>query len=91
MLDIKWNKQLVKKVFMSMMIQLDVSGLLKIDVVKMVEMVRKMFNEKGYIYLNGMIDCMQKDGDGGIGYVKYLIGVFLEIVIQLNDVEELGS
>ncbi|MGL3687938.1 hypothetical protein [Bacillus sp. B088] len=90
-LDTKWNKQLAKKAPMSMTIQLDASGLSKTDAAKMAETVRKTLNEKGYTYSNGTIDCMQKDGDGGIGYVKYSIGVLPETAIQPNDAEELGS
>ncbi|MCY7783357.1 hypothetical protein MOB06_11295, partial [Bacillus sp. S20C3] len=61
--------------------RLDFSGL---------ETVRKTLNEKGYTYLNGTIDCMQKDGDGGIGYVKYSIDFLPKTAIQPNDAEELG-
>ncbi|MCY8289726.1 MULTISPECIES: hypothetical protein [unclassified Bacillus (in: firmicutes)] len=89
-LDTKWNKQLAEKVSMNMTIQLDASGLSKTDAAKMAETVRKTLNEKGYTYLNGTIDCMQKDGDGGIGYVKYSIDFLPKTAIQPNDAEELG-
>ncbi|MEG7381446.1 hypothetical protein V5785_19470 [Bacillus subtilis] len=90
-LDTKWNKQLAVKAPMSITIQLDASGLLKTDAAKMAETVRKTLNEKGYTYSNGVIDCMQKDGDGGIGYVKYSIDFLPETAIQPSDAEELGS
>ncbi|WEY92681.1 hypothetical protein P5624_00760 [Bacillus subtilis] len=90
-LDTKWNKQLAEKAPMSMTIQLDASGLSKTDAAKMAETVRKTLNEKGYKYSNGTIDCMQKDGDGGIGYVKYSIDFLSKAAIQSNDAEELGS
>lgn len=76
---------------MSMKIQLDVSGVSKTDASKMAETVRKTLNETEYTYANGIIDCMQKDGDGGIGYVKYSIDFLPETAIQPNDAEELGS
>ncbi|MCG8398495.1 hypothetical protein LWS67_18515 [Bacillus atrophaeus] len=86
-LDTKWNKQLAEKAPMSLTIQLDASGLLKTDAAKMTKTVRKTLNEKGYTYSNGTIDCMQKDGDGGIGYVKYSIDFLSKAVIQSNDAE----
>lgn len=85
-LDTKWNKQLAEKVSMNMTIQLDASGS-KTDAAKMAETVRK----KGYTYSNGTIDCMQKDGDGGFGYVKYSIDFLPKTAIQTSDAEELGS
>ena len=33
----------------------------------------------------------QKDGNGGIGYVKYSIDFLSKAAIQSNDAEELGS
>ncbi|UQZ48817.1 hypothetical protein M1D69_16795 [Bacillus sp. PK3-037] len=90
-LDTKWNKQLAKKAPMSMVIQLDASGLSKTEAAKMAETVRKTLNEKEYTYSNGTIDCMQKDGDGGFGYVKYSIDFLPETAIQPNNAEELGS
>ncbi|MBK4206242.1 hypothetical protein EGI09_20635 [Bacillus subtilis] len=90
-LDTKWNKQLAEQAPMSMTIQLDVSGVSKTDASKMAETVRKTLNETEYTYANGIIDCMQKDGDGGIGYVKYSIDFLPETAIQPNDAEELGS
>ncbi|WP_409509537.1 hypothetical protein ACK2WG_04370 [Bacillus spizizenii] len=90
-LDTKWNKQLAEQAPMSMTIQLDASGVSKTDAAKMAETVRKTLNETEYTYANGIIDCMQKDGDGGIGYVKYSIDFLPETAIQPNDAEELGS
>ncbi|WP_276736699.1 hypothetical protein [Bacillus sp. (in: firmicutes)] len=90
-LDTKWNKQLAEKAPMSMTIQLDASGSSKTDAAKMAETVRKTLNEKGYTYSNGTIDCMQKDGDGGFGYVKYSIDFLSKTAIQTNDAEELSS
>lgn len=66
-LDTKWNKQLAEKAPMSITMQLDASGLSKTGASKLAETVRKTLNEKRYTYSNGTIDCMQKDGDGGIG------------------------
>lgn len=71
--------------------QLDASGLSKTGASTMAETVRKMLNEKRYTYSIGTIDCMQKDGDGGIGYVKYSIDFLAKTAIQPNDAEELGS
>ncbi|KXJ33483.1 YfjL-like protein [Bacillus spizizenii] len=90
-LDTKWNKQLAEQAPMSMTIQLDARGVSKTDAAKMAETVRKTLNETEYTYANGIIDCMQKDGDGGIGYVKYSIDFLPETAIQTNDAEELGS
>ncbi|MGY2643247.1 hypothetical protein D3797_016915 [Bacillus subtilis] len=90
-LDTKWNKQLAEKAPMSITMQLDASGLSKTGASKMAETVRKTLNEKRYTYSNGTIDCMQKDGDGGIGYVKYSIDFLPKTAIQPNDAEELGS
>ncbi|MBL4975622.1 hypothetical protein [Bacillus halotolerans] len=90
-LDTKWNKQLAEKAPMSMAIQLDASGKTKTDAAAMAETVRKTLNQKGYTYFRGTIDCMQKDGDGGFGYVKYSIDFTPEIAIQKNDAEALGS
>ncbi|MHA6487071.1 YfjL-like protein [Bacillus cabrialesii] len=90
-LDTKWNKQLAEKANMNMTIQLDASGLSKTDAAKMAETVRKTLNEKGYTYSNGTVDCMQKDGDGGFGYVKYSIDFLPKTAIQPKDAEELGS
>lgn len=87
-LDTKWNKQLAEKAPMSMTIQLDASGSSKIDAAQLAEMVRKTLNEKGYTYSNGTIDCMEKDGDGGFGYVKYSIDFLPKTAIQTNDAEE---
>lgn len=88
-LDTKWNKQLAEKAPMSITIQLDASGLSKTGASKIAETVRKTLNEKRYTYSNGTIDCMQKDGDGGIGYVKYSIDFLPKTAIQPNDAEEL--
>ncbi|KYD00644.1 hypothetical protein B4144_0822 [Bacillus atrophaeus] len=55
------------------------------------ETVRKTLNEKGYTYSNGTINFMQKDGDGGLGYVKYSIDFAPETAIQTKDAEVLGS
>ncbi|MCI3986795.1 hypothetical protein MMJ63_18280 [Bacillus vallismortis] len=90
-LDTKWNKQLGEKAPMSMTIQLDASGLSKTDAAKMAETVRKTLNEKGYTYANGRVDCMQKDADGGFGYVKYSVDFLPKTAIQPNDAEVLGS
>ncbi|MDR4434900.1 YfjL-like protein [Bacillus tequilensis] len=87
-LDTKWNKQLAEKAPMSMTIQLDASGSSKTDAAQLAEMVRKTLNEKGYTYSNGTIDCMEKDGDGGFGYVKYSIDFLPKTAIQTNDAEE---
>ncbi|MEI1420540.1 hypothetical protein EFK13_04555 [Bacillus cabrialesii] len=87
-LDTKWNKHLTEKAPMSMTIQLDASGSSKTDAAKMAETVRKTLNEKGYTYSNGTIDCMQKDGDGGFGYVKYSFDFLPKTAIQRNDAEE---
>ncbi|MBY4605836.1 hypothetical protein KM195_19415 [Bacillus sp. SPARC3] len=90
-LETKWNKQLAEKASMSMTIQLDSSGLSKTGAAKMAETVRKTLNEKGYTYANGTVDCMQKDADGGFGYVKYSVDFLPKTAIQPNDAEELGS
>ncbi|NTU27456.1 hypothetical protein HPX95_14920 [Bacillus tequilensis] len=87
-LDTKWNKQLAEKAPMSMTIQLDASGSSKTDAAQLAEMVRKTLNEKRYTYSNGTIDCMEKDGDGGFGYVKYSIDFLPKTAIQTNDAEE---
>lgn len=58
---------------------------------RMAETVRKTLNEKGYTYSNGTINCMQKDGDGGLGYVKYSIDFAPETAIQTKDAEVIGS
>lgn len=90
-LDTSWSKQLAERAPLSLTIQLDASGKTKTDAAAMAETVRKTLNQKGYTYIRGTIDCMQKDGDGGFGYVKYSIDFTPETAIQKNDAEPLGS